>query len=177
MPYYLKEMEDMTELAKVESVLIVPCRFCPAASMAVSKNEPYIELFRGALKTAAYEEFIETIKSDLKKKGVRTNVFKSRLLHQFVLCSWTEKRREEFSEIADKYEALLVLGCEAAVRTINDSVKSTSCKVFQGMETMGIMSIKPRFKLPCNISLEMDSLTPVFMQVEQPEPCAHPNFS
>jgi hypothetical protein len=171
MPYYLKEMEDMTELAKVESVLIVPCRFCPAASMAVSKNEPFIELFRGALKTAAYEELIKKIKSDLEKKGVRTDVFKSRLLHQFVLCSWTEKRRDELSELANKYEALLVLGCEAAVRTINDSIKPSSCKVFQGMETLGLMSIKPRFKLPCNISLEMDSLTPVSFQAEMPCSC------
>ena len=56
MPYYLKEMEDMAELVKFNSVLIIPCRFCPAASMAVSRNEPYIELFRGLLKTAAYEE-------------------------------------------------------------------------------------------------------------------------
>jgi hypothetical protein len=25
--------------------LIVPCRFCPAASSAVRNNEPYIEIF------------------------------------------------------------------------------------------------------------------------------------
>lgn len=165
MPYYLKEMDDMTELDNFASVLIIPCRFCPAASMAVSKNEPYIELFSGILKTAAYEEHIKKIKTGLEKKGVRADVFKSRLLHQFVLCSWTEKRRDKLSELAEKYEALLVLGCEAGVRTVNDSVKSNSCKVFQGMETKGLMSIKPRFKLPCNISLEMDSLTPVAFQV------------
>ncbi len=165
MPYYLKEMEDMSELIKFESVLIIPCRFCPAASMAVSKNEPYIQLFRGLLKTAAYEELIKTMKSDLVKKGVRTDVFKSRLLHQFVLCSWTEKRRDKLSELAEKYDALLVLGCEATVKTIQDALKSTSCKVFQGMKTMGLMSIKPRFQLPCNISLELDSLTPVSFQV------------
>ena len=105
MPYYLKEIEDMPELAKFNSVLIIPCRFCPAASMAVSKNEPYIELFRGLLKTAAYEEFIKTIKCDLEKKGVKTDIFRSRVLHQFVLCSWTEKRRDELSDLADKYEA------------------------------------------------------------------------
>ncbi len=165
MPYYLKEMEDMTKLTKSESVLIIPCRFCPAASMAVSKNAPYIELFRGMLKTAAYEELIKKIKSDFEEKGVRTDIFQSRLLHQFVLCCWTEQRRNRFSGLADQYETLLVMGCEAAVRTIQDSVKSTSCKVVQGMESVGIMSIKPRFQLPCNISLELDSLTPVSFQV------------
>jgi hypothetical protein len=51
------------------------------------------------------------------------------------------------------------LGCEAAVQTIRETVKSTSCQVLQGMKTMGIMSIMPSFKLPCNISLELESLT------------------
>ena len=64
----------------------------------------------------------------------------------------------------DRYEVILVLGCEAAVRTIRDTVKSTSCQVIQGMKTMGVMSIKPGFNLPCNISLKMDSLTPMVHQ-------------
>ncbi|MHC4559899.1 MAG: hypothetical protein ACYS80_21625 [Planctomycetota bacterium] len=161
MPFCLKEIEDFPELDGCKSVLIIPCRFCPAASLAVSRNEPYIELFRRFLKTASFEQFIKTMKSDLEKKGVKTDVFKSHLPHQFVLCGWTSKRRQKLLKHVKKYEALLVLGCEAAVQTIRDSVKSTSCQVFQGMKTMGIMSIKPSFKLPCNISLELDSLTPM----------------
>jgi hypothetical protein len=159
MPFYLEEIEDISELDRFESVLIIPCRFCPAASLAVDKNEPYIELFRRFLKTASFEQFIKTMKSDFEEKGVKTDVFKSHLPHQFVLCGWTSKRRQKLLKYAKKYEALLVLGCEAAVQTIRDTVKSTSCQVLQGMKTMGIMSIKPSFKLPCNISLEMDSLT------------------
>ena len=161
MPFCLKEIDDFTELDECKSVLIIPCRFCPAASLAVSKNEPYIELFRRFLKTASFEHLIKTTKSDLEKKGLKTDVFKSHLPHQFVLCGWTSKRRQKLLKYAKKYEALLVLGCEAAVQTIRDSVKSTSCKVLQGMKTMGVMSIKPSFKLPCNISLELDSLTPM----------------
>jgi hypothetical protein len=159
MPFYLEEIEDISELDRFESVLIIPCRFCPAASLAVGKNEPYIELFRRFLKTASFEQFIKTMKSDFEEKGVKTDVFKSHLPHQFVLCGWTSKRRQKLLKYAKKYEALLVLGCEAAVQTIRDTVKSTSCQVLQGMKTMGIMSIKPSFKLPCYISLEMESLT------------------
>ena len=160
MPCYLTEIDTISELAGFKSVLIVPCRFCPAASLAVSKNEPYIELFRGFLKTASYEKTLSTMKSRLEKKGVKTGVFKSNLLHQFVLCMWTSKRRNELIEQAKKYEALVVMGCDAAVQTIQDSVKSISCQVVQGMKTEGLMIIKPKFHLPCNISLELESVTP-----------------
>jgi len=161
MPFYFKTKEDLSEFEQFNSVLIVPCRFCPAASSAVRNNEPYIKLFSNFLKTDSYEKHIRNLKSDFERRGIRTEVFKSKLLHQFVLCMWTSKRRKRLSKRAKEYEALVVLGCEAAVQTIRDSVKTTSCKVFQGMETEGVMSIQPRLNLPCNISLKLESITPL----------------
>ena len=161
MPVYLKDINEVKELERFKSVLIVPCRFCPAASMAVQTNRPYFEFFWRFLKTAPYEELVETIKSILREKGVKADVFKSRWLHQFVVCMWTSRRRKNLLRRARKYEALVVLGCEAALDTVHDSVKSTSCKVYQGMRTEGIMSIKPLFQLPCNLSLELNNITPL----------------
>ena len=170
MPVYLQDIAEFPELEKCESVLIVPCRFCPAASLAVRRNQPYFELFRRFLKTASYEQLLETIKSNLENKGVKTDVFKSRLLHQFVVCMWTSRRRKKLLERASKYEALVVMGCEAAVQTIHDSVKSTSCKVFQGMRSEGIMTVRPSFNLPGNISLELDKIIPLVHQHENSVP-------
>ncbi len=164
MPFYLKAEDDISEVAKFKTVLIIPCRFCPAASMAVRRNEPYIEFFNRFLKTASYEQHIKTVKSNLEIKGVKTSVFRSKSLHQFVLCMWTSKRREKLLQRANKYEALLVMGCEAAVQIVHDTVKTTSCQVLQGMKSEGIMCVKPRFHLPCNISLELDSITPFYHQ-------------
>ena len=106
----------------------------------------------------------------MEEKGVKTDVFKSNLLHPFVVCMWTSRRRKKLSERASKYEALVVMGCEAAVQTIYDSVKSTSCKVFQGMRSEGIMTVKPSFNLPCNISLELDKIIPLVHQNENSVP-------
>ena len=160
MPFYLDATDVVPEVANFKSVLIVPCRFCPAASMAVKNNEPYIEFPRRSLKTAAYERLIETMKQKFENKGIKTSVFKSNLLHQFVLCMWTSKRRKKLLESAKKYEALVVMGCEAAVQTVRNSVESANCQVIPGMKSEGIMSIQPRFSLPCNISLELESVTP-----------------
>ena len=170
MPVYLKDINDLSGLENFGSVLIVPCRFCPAASLALRRNTPYFEFFKKFLKTASYEHYLETFQSDLEKKAVRTDIFRSYLPHQFVICMWTSRRRKKLMKRAKNYDALVVMGCEAAVQTIQDSIESTSCKVFQGMRTEGIMSIKPFFHFPCNISLKLNSVTPLLHQVQNSEP-------
>lgn len=159
MPFILNAIEDTAAYEQFESVLIVPCRFCPAASAAVKSGKPYFEIFQRFLKTGSYERFIENLKSKLEHKGIRAGVFKSRWLHQFVLCMWTSRRRAALKRRARDYDALIVLGCEAAVQTIRDAVGPNSCKVLQGVETEGIMSVNPRFSLPCNLTLDIESVS------------------
>jgi hypothetical protein len=167
MPVYLQAKSEFPELKKHKSVLIVPCRFCPAASLAVIKDRPYFEFFKKFLKTDSYERYIKAIKANLESMGIRTGVFKSTLLHQFVVCMWTQARRQKLSKLAAGYEALLVLGCETAVQTIYDAVQNTPCKVYQGMRPEGIMTVLPRFELPANIRLDLHDVIPlVHPQVE-----------
>jgi len=161
MPFFLEEKECSSALEKFKSVLIIPCRFCPAASLSVIKKQPYIELFSHFLKTESYEQYIKTIEFDLNKKGIKTGVFKSHLIHQFIICGWTSNRRNQLMNYANEYEAFFVLGCDGAAQSVQDAVKSSACKVINGMETIGIMSMKPTFALPCSISLELDSVSPV----------------
>jgi hypothetical protein len=166
MPFYLKDVEVVPEVAKFQSALIVPCRFCPAASFALRKQQTYIELFKGFLKTESYEQHINNMQSRLEEKGLKTNVFKSNLLN-FVLCMWTSGQRERLLEHAGQYEALVVMGCEAAYRSVCDIVKSTDCKVFLGMESEGVFNAKPKFKFPFKISLELSSVTPILFEERQ----------
>ncbi len=167
MPIYLDETEILSEVLGLESVLIVPCRFCPAASLAVKSNEPYIEFHHRLLQTAAYERFIKRMKDSLESRGIWTDIFESHLLHQFVLCMWTPKRRNKLHEFAKKYDAMVVLGCESALQTVRDSVKSTGCHVVKGMKSEGVMSLKPTFQLPCKIWLELESITEIPQQERQ----------
>jgi hypothetical protein len=164
MPFHFQASQDISEFTKFKSVLIIPCRFCPAASFSVSNNEPYIEPFKRLLKTASYENHLKFLKSKLEEKGIKADVFKSKIIHQFVLCMWTSKRRKTLLERAKEYEALIVLGCEAATQTVRDSVQSSSCEVIQGLETKGVMSILPQINLAGKISLELKSLTPLSLQ-------------
>ena len=164
MPFHFKSIDDISEYKQFKSVLIIPCRFCPAASASITTNEPYFQFFRKFLRTDSYERQIKKLKSQLEEAGIKTDIFKSKIIHQFVLCMWSSKRRQKLLKRAKEYEALIVLGCEAAVNTVRDAVQSASCKVLQGLETEGVMSIQPRVHLPANISLELQSLTPMALQ-------------
>ncbi len=164
MPFYLEEIDVVSDLADARSVLIVPCRFCPAASLAVKSKEPYIDFPRRGLETASYERLINDMKRRIEAHGVRVSVFKSRLLHQFVLCMWTSGRRRKLKELAEQHDALVVMGCEGAVQTVREAVKSTGCRVVSGMENKGLMSIRPGLSLPCSISLELESISPILLE-------------
>jgi hypothetical protein len=161
MPFYVEEIDFSSELSGCRSVLIVPCRFCPAASAAVKNNEPYIEFFRRLLKTASYEQQISTIQSRLEKEGIKSKVFRSKVLHQFVLCMWTEDRRQKLLKEATQHDAAVVMGCDAAVETVAEALKSTDCRVIRGMRTEGIMNVMPEFGLPGNIWLKCMGITRV----------------
>ncbi|UCE24177.1 MAG: hypothetical protein JSU74_12915 [Candidatus Zixiibacteriota bacterium] len=159
MPFIMKAIDDTSAYEQFESVLIVPCRFCPAASAAVKNNEPYLQPFLRLFKTKSYERFIANLKTRLEGKGVRTSVFKSSLIHQFVMCMWTSRRRKALRKRSESYDALVVLGCEAAVQSVKDAVKPNRCQVLPGAETEGIMSIRPKLSLSCSLSLELESIS------------------
>ena len=56
---------------------------------------------------------------------------------------------------------MVVMGCEAAVATVRSTLESTACHVIPGLKSEGIMSIQPKFSLPCNLTLDLESVTPV----------------
>ena len=101
------------------------------------------------------------MKANLEDMGIKTDVFRSNWLHQFVLCMWSRRRRRHLARHAANYEALVVLGCEAAVDTVYGSVDTESSKVYMGMRSEGIMSVLPRISLPGSMSLELNRVTPL----------------
>jgi hypothetical protein len=161
MPFYLKEANIASLVAGLQSILIVPCGFCPAASLAVKENRPYLKLFRRFLRTESYESFIQALRSRLEQKGIKTAMFDIKLPHHYVACMWTSGRRKELGRRAAEFGGVVVLGCQATVEIVRDSIGSTDCRVIEGMESEGIMNVVPKVSFPFNISLEVQGITPV----------------
>jgi hypothetical protein len=164
MPIHLNDLDVVPEVAGLSSALIVPCNMCPAVTVAVRENKPFIQFFRSFFKSAPFEQYIRALQIRLKEKGVKTKVFKNNLYHHWFLCMWTSGRRKKLRKYAKQYEAVIVLGCESATETVHELVESIDCKVVQGMEVAGFMNAKLKFHLPCNISFEGCKIIPISLQ-------------
>jgi hypothetical protein len=164
MPIHLKDLDVVSEVAGLRSALIVPCNMCAAASVAVREEKPFIQFFRHFFKSAPMEQYLRELRSQLGEEGVKAEVFKCNLPHQWFLCMCPEGRRKKLQRQAKSYDAAIVLGCDSAVRTVRDSVRPVNCKVVRGMEVAGIMNTRPRFRLPGNLSFDDCKIMPILHQ-------------
>ena len=125
------------------------------------EKKPFIQLVKSFLKSAPYEDYITTLQSRLQEKGVKTKVFKSAPSHEWFMCMWTLGKRKKLQKYAENYDAVIVLGCDSAVETVREALKSTDCKLIEGMEVAGIMNAEIRFHLPGNVSFENCKIVPI----------------
>lgn len=164
MPIHFNDLDVLSKVAGLNSALIVPCYMCPAVTVAVREKKPFIQLFRNFLKSAPFEQYITTLQSRLEEHGVKTKVFKSIPSHEWFMCMWTSGKRSKLRKCAERYDAVIVLGCDSATETVRDAVKSTDCQVIEGMEVAGIMNAEIRFHLPGNVSFENCTTVPISQQ-------------
>jgi hypothetical protein len=160
MPFHFDDLDVVSEVSGLSSALIVPCYMCPAVTVAIRENKPFMQFF----KLAPFGAYIKKMRSALKEKGVRTTVFKSFLYHQWFMCIWTARRRKKLLDAAKGYDAVIVLGCESATETVRECVKSTDCKVVEGMKTVGITNAQPRLRLPCHVYFQNCKTVPLPQQ-------------
>jgi hypothetical protein len=161
MPIHFEDLDVVSELDEVRSALIVPCNLCPAATVAVREQRPFMQFFRSFFTSAPFERYIKALQVRLAEKGVDTQVFRSRLYHQWFLCMWTAGRRKKLRKAAKQHDAVVVLGCDSATETVRDAVRSTSCKVLEGMRVSGIMNAQLSFYFPGNVSFENCKVVPI----------------
>jgi len=133
---------------------------CPAITVAVREQKPFLQLFRSLFKSAPFERYIAALQTRLADKGVRTEVFRSRLYHQWFMCMWTERRREQLRKRASQHDAAIVLGCDSATATVCEALEGSGSKVIEGMKVSGIMNAQLNFHLPGNVSFERCKVVP-----------------
>jgi hypothetical protein len=167
MPIHFEDLDVFSEVSGLSSALIVPCNMCPAATVAVRKKKPFMQFFRSFLKSLPFEEYLLDFQSRLREHGVNSKIFRSNLYHQWFMCMWTSAQRKKLQTIAKQYEAVIVLGCDSATETVRDAVKSSECKVIEGMKVTGIMNATLKFHLPGNVSFENCRTIPITQQVSQ----------
>ncbi|MHC4950949.1 MAG: hypothetical protein ACYTEU_08190 [Planctomycetota bacterium] len=160
MPFHFDDLDVVSRVSGLSSALIVPCTMCPAVTVAIRENKPFMQFF----KLAPFAAYIKKMRSALNKKGVRTRVFRSFLYHQWFMCIWTARRRNKLLDATKGYDAVIVLGCESATETVRACIQSTDCKVIEGMKTVGITNAQPRLRLPCHVYFRDCRIVPLPQQ-------------
>ena len=157
MPILLQPTDITSKLEKFDSVLIVSCPVCPAASMAIAQNKPLFDFFKYGLKTEALEHHIKSIQTELERRRVRTDAFTMRIPHP-LMCLWTARQRDRLLKRASGFKAVLVLGCHSAAMTAKDALTGADCKVFLGMREVGLTNATVRFRAPSQVELDVHPL-------------------
>lgn len=152
MPIYLDDVSVVSKITAQCSALIIPCYMCPAVTVSVKEEKPFLQFFSHFLKSPPFERHIKTLQSNLEENGVSSSVFKSHFIHQWFLCMWTSGRRKKLKRQLEQYDYVIVLGCESATETVRDLINIDNGKVIQGMEVTGFMNAKMRFHLPGDVS-------------------------
>lgn len=161
MPIHLKSLDVAPDVEGLRSALIVACNMCAGASLAMAEDRPFIQLLKNGLKSPPLEEHIRRMASELGEKGVETKEFEGGVIQKFFLCLWTSRQRSKLRACAEQCGAVIVLGCDSAVKTVRESMRGTDCKVVRGMSVAGIMNTKPRLRLPCDISFDASEIVPI----------------
>lgn len=161
MPIHLNSLDFVPDVAGMSSVLIVPCNMCPAVTVAVDEQRPFMQLLKSLLKSPPWQRHLKLLQSRLKAEGVRADLFRSRLYHQWFVCMWTSGRRRKLAKAAEDYDAVISLGCDTATETVRDAVASSGCKVIEGMEVAGFMNAKMSLSVKGDITFKDCKIVPI----------------
>ncbi len=153
MALHLEPLDLSEELQTLESMLIVSCPVCPPVSLAMQKRAPLIEFFKHGIKTGAFEDYVQSIREALERRGIRTGVFTSRAPFP-PMCLWTKGQRNRLRKRAEGYDAALVLGCDTALYTSEETLRETGCRSVLGMETTGKTNATAKIHFPLTVTLE-----------------------
>ena len=161
MPIHFNDVDLDSEVSGLKSALIVPCIMCPAVTVSIREKQPLMKLFRSIFKSVPFEQYLKALQSRLGDKGIKADIFNSRLYQHWFLCMWSSARRKKLQRHAQRYEAVIVLGCDSATKTARDAIPSTDCKVIEGMKVGGLTNAKMKISFPANISFEDVKIVPL----------------
>lgn len=99
-----------------------------------------MKFFGKIMKLEPFEQYIRLLQGKLMEQGVRSQVFRNPLPHQWFHCMWTAGQQKKLRRYTEQFELVIVFGCDSAFQTVKDSVKSNNCKVISGMKVAGIMN-------------------------------------
>jgi glutamate racemase len=151
MPLHFDDADISSEIEGIRSVLIVPCRMCPAVSIAVQEKEPFLQLWKSWFRSQPFERYLTALQKRLMEDGIDSEVFGCTMHYQWFMCMWDSRIRKRLQSSARRHGAVVVMRCNSATVTVRNAVESFDCRVIEGMKVGGIMNAKLSVRWPGEI--------------------------
>ncbi|MDD5712686.1 MAG: hypothetical protein PHY31_08015 [Smithellaceae bacterium] len=152
MPILLKPLDVSGRFSGYSSVLFVACPVCPRMCLAAEKKLPYFSISGLFAPKDYFDEFIDGMCEALEREGIRTGSFKVPSFSG-MMCLWSKKLRARLAKEAAGFNAVAVIGCQSAVRTVADAADPLSLNVVSLMEDQGIANFKAVTNFPFTVEL------------------------
>ena len=147
MPLYMKPAPIDASIFSHESVLFVVCGVCPKMCMSVQQDRPYFSPGRLFGRKDFFDEYVAGLRKKFQDKGLRADVFKNKKLNS-MMCLWPQNQRDLLSKHSEIFQAVAVIGCQSAVFTVKDSLRSQNKKIYPMMQVEGIANFKTKMEFP-----------------------------
>jgi len=120
--------------------------------LSVEKKEPYFSISRLLRKKDFFSEFIATRREALEREKIHTDCFKTPFLSA-MMCLWPENLRIQLMRQAEHFDAVAVIGCQSAVRTVTAATSALNVRIVPMMEEHGVANFKAEIHFPFTMEL------------------------
>jgi hypothetical protein len=116
MPLALSLVPVQGQFDGCRSVMFVACKVCPRMHFAWERREPIFSPAMLLGKADGFQLYLDGLRRDACGRGQQSEVFKTP--STAAACLWSTGQGEKFRRDGAGYEAIGVIGCDSAVRTV-----------------------------------------------------------
>jgi hypothetical protein len=139
------------------SVMFVACNVCPRMHVARAHHEPLLSVAMLFGRKDSFDRYLTALQLDVRRRGLRSAVF--RTSRASAACVWSVALARTFSRAGADYDAIGVVGCESAVRTVSQVFPDK--RIVQLVRVEGIANFTLRTAWPLRVDITAAAQIPL----------------
>jgi hypothetical protein len=157
MPLALKMMPVDRQFDGCGAVMFVACNVCPRMHFAWERHEPVFSMAMLFGKESGLQRHLDLLRLEAQSRGQQSAIFPTPAATAG--CLWSSALAEKFGRAGAQYEAIGVIGCESAVKTVSQVFPDK--RIVQLVQVEGIANFTLRTKWPMRVEIIAASQVPL----------------
>jgi hypothetical protein len=149
MPLALRPVPVDRQFDGCGSVMFVACNVCPRMHFAWEQREPIFSMAMLLGKKNGFQTYLRQLRLEAEGRGQRSAIFPTP--SATAGCLWSSALAEKFRRAGADYEAIGVIGCESAVKTVSQVFPEK--RIVQLVQVQGIANFTLRTGWPLRVEI------------------------